>query len=131
MTLHHYGLATTDINASTDCYINLGFVKKSNIITDPIQNVRLQFLQRNDEPLVELVEPINEKSPISKILQKNGTTLYHSCYEVEDLLETISVLRKKEFITIVRPVPAVAFYNRLIAFLYHKQFGLIELLQGA
>lgn len=130
MTLHHYGFATANLQASADAYSSLGYEKVTEVITDPIQNVKLLFLQRRGEPLVELVEPLSAASPVSNILQKNGPTLYHSCYEVSDIEETIKDLRKKGFVVIVKPVAAIAFDNRPISFLYNKHIGLIELLQS-
>ena len=130
MTLHHYGFATANIQATADAYGNIGYERVTDIITDPIQNVKLLFLQRKGEPLVELVEPLSSASPVSNIIQKNGPMLYHSCYEVSDIEEAIKDLRKKGFVVVVKPVPAVAFNNRPISFLYNKHIGLIELLQS-
>ncbi|TAN00554.1 MAG: lactoylglutathione lyase [Chitinophagaceae bacterium] len=129
MELHHYGFATSDILASANIYETLGYIRKSEVITDTIQQVRLLFLQKDEEPMIELVEPLQEKSPVTKILQKNGPTLYHSCFEVPDMNAAISKLKGNQFIVIVKPVPATAFNNRLISFLYHKHLGLIELVQ--
>ncbi len=80
-------------------------------------------------PLLELVEPVSEKSPVRNILNKAGVSAYHFCYEVENLNDSIAELRKKKFMLLVKPVEAVAFDGRKICFLYHKDAGLIELLE--
>lgn len=129
VVLHHYGFATSDITATANTYEILGYTRKSELITDDVQQVKLLFLQKDEDPLVELVEPLNTKSPVTKILQKNGPILYHSCFEVTDVNDTILDLKQNGFIMVVKPVPAVAFNGRLISFLYHKHIGLIELLQ--
>ena len=128
MELHHYGFATKSLEQSLKGYQSLGYQKISEIITDPIQHVKLQFLELPGFPLIELVEPLSSKSPVSKILDKNGSILYHSCYEVNDIYLKIKELRKQGFLIVVKPVEAVAF-KRLIAFLYNPATGLIELLQ--
>ena len=79
--------------------------------------------------MVELVEPINDRSPVNEILKKNGNIPYHFCYEVDGLTEAILEMKKSGFIKIINPVPAKAFNNRLICFLYNKDVGLIELLE--
>jgi methylmalonyl-CoA/ethylmalonyl-CoA epimerase len=128
MELHHYGFATKSLEQSLKAYRSLGYEKISEIITDPVQDVKLQFLQLRGLPMIELVEPLSEQSPVTKILDKNGCILYHSCYEVNDIYIKIKELRKEGFLIVVKPVQAVAF-NRLIAFLYNPAAGLIELLQ--
>ena len=128
MDLHHYGFATKSLVQSSKAYFSLGYQKVSETIIDPIQNVKLQFLQLPGYPLIELVEPLNAQSPVSKIIDKSGCILYHSCYEVNDLYSKIAELRKDGFLIVVKPVEAVAF-KRLIAFLYNPAVGLIELLQ--
>lgn len=128
MLFHHIGIATADIEKSIEAYSKLGYscYQKTE---DPIQQVQLAFLKKENSPILELVAPTNQNSPINRILEKNGTMSYHFCYEVEDIESTIVELRKSKFILTVKPVPAIAFGNRLVAFLYHKQTGLIELLQ--
>lgn len=128
MELHHYGFATKSLERSSKAYYSFGYQKVSEIIKDPVQNVKLQFLQLPGFPLIELVEPLSDQSPVSKIIDKNGCILYHSCYEVDDIHLKIIQLRKVGFLTVVKPVEAVAF-KRLIAFLYNPATGLIELLQ--
>ncbi len=130
MILHHYGFATSDINETAKQFEVLGYKKTSaGLIIDPIQNVRLLFLEKDKTPLLELVEPLSDNSPVSKIIHASGPTLYHTCYEVDSIGESKNNLRKKGFVTIVNPLTAVAFNNRLICFLYSRYIGLIELLQ--
>lgn len=128
MELHHYGFAAKSLEESSKAYYSLGYQKVSEIIIDPVQKVKLQFLQLAGLPLIELVEPLNAQSPVSKIIDKNGCILYHSCYEVDDIHFKIAELRKERFLIVVKPVEAVAF-KRLIAFLFNPGTGLIELLQ--
>ena len=125
---HHTGVATKDIKLSAAFYVNIGY-SQSEIVIDDIQNVRICFLSKINSPLIELVEPINDRSPVNKILEKNGNIPYHFCYEVDDLREAILEMKKLGFIKIINPVPAIAFNNRLICFLFNKDVGLIELLE--
>jgi methylmalonyl-CoA/ethylmalonyl-CoA epimerase len=125
---HHTGVATKDIEITSAFYKNIGY-SQSQIVIDEIQNVRICFLSKKNSPLVELVEPINDRSPVNEILKKNGNIPYHFCYEVDGLTEAILEMKKSGFIKIINPVPAKAFNNRLICFLYNKDVGLIELLE--
>ena len=129
MLLHHYGFATSDLSSTVATYGIMGYRPVSEMIIDPLQNVKIIFIQKDKDPLIELIEPMSISSPVSEIIKKNGACLYHIGYEVENINETIRQLRQKKFIMISKLVPAIAFNNRLIGFLYQKNMGLIELIQ--
>lgn len=130
LKFHHLGIATAELQGTAELYSKLGF-QGSEVIHDPLQKVQICFLSKSNHPLLELVAPADETSPVNAILQKTGTSLYHSCYEVADLDERIAAFRKERFLLVVKPVPAIAFENRRVCFLYHPQIGLIELLEQA
>lgn len=128
MDFHHIGLATENINNSIEVYKSFGYTA-TKIICDPLQEVNIAFLEKLNSPIIELVEPINDSSPVISILKKNGTIPYHFCYEVTNIDEAILLLRKSKFILTKKPMPAVAFDGRKVAFLYNSFSGLIELLE--
>ena len=125
---HHVGIATESIVKTSELYAEAGY-RKSEVIYDPKQNVKICFLEKDGSPLLELVESVDETSPVRNILNKIGVSAYHFCYEVENLEDSIAQLRQKKFMLLVKPVEAVAFDGRRICFLYHKETGLIELLE--
>jgi len=125
---HHVGIATESINRTTVFFMEAGY-KITNVVFDPKQNVNISFLEKTGSILLELVEPAGEKSPVRNILDKVGVSAYHLCYEVENLDDGITQLRNKKFMLLIKPVEAIAFDGRKICFLYHKEIGLIELLE--
>ena len=129
MIFHHLGIATANIETSQIAYSHLGYTGGVQIY-DPIQKVNISFLMKPHSPMIELVSPTEESSPVNNFLKKNGTIPYHTCFEVKDLEDNIIKLKKGKFILIVKPVPAIAFQNRRVCFLYNKDTGLIELLEG-
>lgn len=130
MKLHHYGFATKSIDKSLKEFEKIGYTATSEKIIDPIQGVALLFIGNDMNHLIELVSPLDKNdSPVTKILQKNGASLYHICYEVEDLDVTIEDFKKKKFLLVLAPTPAVAFNNRRISFMYNTHLGLIEFLE--
>ena len=128
MVFHHVGVAVRSIEETAKWYVGVGY-SISNTIEDPVQNVRIAFLKRDDSPLLELVQPVDKTSPVSNILKKVGVSAYHFCYETSDLQKTIEDLENKDFKILVEPVEAIAFNHRKICFLYHLDIGLIELLE--
>lgn len=98
---------------------------------DPIQRVEICFLKRPsapDEPVLELVAPVGEDSPIEKVLERGGG-VYHVCYEVEALEEALKEARAANCVLISGPDPAVAFGGRRIVWLYTPAGFLVELVE--
>lgn len=126
---HHIGVAVKDIDATSSLYV-LGGYSKSDVIYDPIQNVSICWLTKEEMPTVELLAPVDEKSPVNATLEKNGVTPYHTCYIVEDMDQAVKDLRKMKYVVVSNPVEAVAIHNSKVCFLYNKNVGLIELVEA-
>lgn len=128
MEFHHIGIATNNIDESVKKYNAFGYIKSTEIYHDEIQNVYITFMEKPNAPRIELVAPVDLNSPVLNILKKNGTSPYHTCYEVSDIVDEVEKLKKIKFVLVSKIVPAIAFENRLVCFLYSKDAGLIELL---
>lgn len=128
MNFHHLGIATNNIEDSISKYFIFGYEQFTEIYFDPIQNVYITFISKKNSPMIEFVAPVDQNSPILNTLNKNGTTPYHICFEVDDIYSEVEKLKKLKFIMVSKIVPAIAFQNRLVCFLYSKESGLIELL---
>lgn len=125
---HHIGVACQNIDKTATSYQILGYTKGETTF-DPLQNVNICFLSHAHMPTVELLSPVNEKSPIIKTLEKNGTTPYHTCYVVDDITEAIKHFKANRFVVVSKPKVACAINNRQVSFLFHPDMGLIELIE--
>ncbi len=125
---HHIGVAVNDLDATATIYEQGGY-KRSSSIFDPIQNVSICWLTKEGAPTIELLAPVNEKSPVNKTLEKIGVSPYHCCYIVDKLEEAIAELRKQKYVLVSKPAEAVAFCGSKVCFLYNKNVGLIELVE--
>ncbi len=126
---HHIGVAVKTIDATKEVY-KAGGYKASTITFDPVQNVNICWLIKEGMPTVELLEPVDESSPLCKTLEKNGLTHYHMCYIVEDIETAVAKLRKMKYVVVVKPVEAPAIKNSKVCFLFNKSVGLIELVEA-
>jgi methylmalonyl-CoA/ethylmalonyl-CoA epimerase len=103
-----------------------------HVFHDPLQKVRVAFLAtRAQDPLIELVEPAGDDSPVSRFLQERGGGLHHVCYEVAHLEEELIAFRSRGASIAKRPLPAVAFGGRRIAWVITSEKLLVELLEEA
>jgi len=128
LRIHHYGLATDNLERSMSTLGSLGY-EFGEITLDPVQKVRVVFASRPREAMIELICDVDERGPTHHIVSKKGNGLYHVCYEVANLEETMMKLREKHFLLIHAPVPAVACDGKRIAWMYNRYIGLIELLE--
>lgn len=115
---HHIGLSVKSINS---------LFPEAKPVIDPIQKVKVAFINLQGVT-IELLEPLDEKSPIYNNLINNNK-LCHICFEVSNIDNAINNGKKKGFHVIQKPVPAVALGNRTICFLFHSDYHIIELLQ--
>jgi methylmalonyl-CoA/ethylmalonyl-CoA epimerase len=128
--LHHVGVVVSAIEDTAGLYERaLGARRCGTAIHDPLQRVRLLFVELPDGSLVELIEPASDDSPVQSALAKGGGT-HHLCFEVEDLEAEMSRLRPV-CIPTGAPKPAVAFGGRRVVFLLLGRHMLIELLEAA
>ena len=129
LTFHHIGIACRDIAKSSAFYQSMGY-NVLPVIPDPLQHVKVCFMEKEGAPRVELLEPLDDKSPVLRILDAVGVSPYHTCFEVKNLQEAIAQLRQQRFMLVNGPVPACALENREIAFMFNKNYGLIELVEA-
>lgn len=129
MKFHHIGVAVKSIEATAAVYVAGGY-KLSETTFDPKQNVNICWLTKEGMPVVELLEPVDEASPINKILEKNGVTPYHTCYIVDDIEQAVKELRKMKYVVVSKPIEAVAIHGCKVSFLFNKNVGLIELVEA-
>jgi len=127
MKIEHIGYAVRSIEKALKEFEKFGYEKITEVIVDEIQRVKICFIQK-DGVKIELIEPIDEQSPINGILKKVGPTAYHVCYTVENFEERVSKL-EKEYITLVKPVKASAFNGKKIAFFYSGEIGVFEIVE--
>ena len=156
---HHIGYAVADIEQARRAFMKLGWrdvnaatqknrmsacdspsqdirasvIPQDGVTRDENRGVYLAFLERADtNALLELVSPMHDKSPVSKLLasSNNVASSYHICYEVDDLDFSIAELKRRGYALTDSAKPAPAFNGRRVAFLLHRDAGLIELLEA-
>ena len=131
MEFDHIGIAVKSIEDYFDKQLNsvLGVPELSEIIIDPIQNCRIAFATTSNGVRLELIEPLNEESPVNQILQKKKGGLYHICFKTENFDQDLKHCLVNKYIALGKPQPAIAFNNRRIVFLSSPTFEIIELVE--
>lgn len=127
----HVAVTTRDLMATLADYLSL---PGARLINGPGQNaaqdVLFAFVDLGAGGVVELLAPLSEQSPIHSHLAQGGGT-YHYCYAVEDLAKAMATATQDFGARLVKSAQADdAFYGRQVAFLFHPNHGLFELVEA-
>ena len=82
------------------------------------------------ESKIELLEPTEKSSPISKFLDKRGEGVHHICFRVENIEKKIKAL-KKVGLEVLEEVSKSGYKGQKVVFLHPKSTNgvLIELVE--
>ncbi|RYZ08863.1 MAG: hypothetical protein EOO73_06085 [Myxococcales bacterium] len=129
LQFHHIGIGTARFEDAVARYQSLGYELFVDL-NDPGLNVRVAFLRRAGEPLIEVLAPLSEGGPLDALLKRRAIPgPYHTCYAVEDLAAGIEYLRERGFMPLTEPAPALAFGGRPVVFFYERDIGQVELVE--
>ena len=130
MQLDHFGIVVKDIGAARQQYKELFQLSvTTDVISDPLQRVWVQFLADKAGTRWELIQPMDERSPAWNALRKGGG-LNHFCYSTVDLDRCIELLRAQNCVIVCQPTPGAGHDGRRIAFMVSPELGLIELVES-
>ena len=128
--LNHVGVAVPNLEEAMENYRQLyGATDFTEPFDMPVQGVRVAFVNLPNSQ-VELLEPLNEKSPVTNFLAKNPKGgQHHICFEVESVAEAIEDA-KSEGAAIIGE-PRIGAHGTLMIFIHPKNSNgcLIELME--
>ena len=124
----HVGIATHSIAESMEFYKYLGLeVDSIEIIRD--QKVKMASMKVGNSA-IELIEAIEEDSPVERFIETCGGGIHHITFEVDDLRKQLKLLKDKN-IRLIDEKPRRGAGGSLIAFIHPRSTGgvLVELAQ--
>jgi len=131
IAFHHIGVAVRDFTPAREFYALSGY-DTGTLVTDPLQQVELLFCTKPGAASVELVRPIDERSPVMNYLKSQTECFYHVCFEVSDLAAALKkVYGSRRYLCASPRKPAVLFGGRHVSFYYSRGVGLVEFLEPA
>jgi len=118
--LYHVAIAVRDLEKAEELYQTaLGLkVERREVVED--QGVRTSMLvPEKGGAAIELLEPLDDNSPISKFLEKRGEGIHHICFLVDDIEATLNRL-KDQGVGLIDESPRQGAYNSRVAFIHPK-----------
>lgn len=128
--LNHVGVAVPDIEEAMETYRMLyGATDITEPFDMPAQGVKVCFVNLPNSQ-IELIEPLNEQSPIHNFIAKNPKGgQHHVCFEVDDINEAV-VFMKDRGATVLGE-PRIGAHGTMIIFIHPKNSNgvLVELME--
>lgn len=128
--LNHVGIAVPNIEDAMETYRTLyGATDITTPFDMPAQGVKVCFVNLPNSQ-IELIEPLNEASPIWKFIEKNPKGgQHHVCFEVEDIHEAVAAMNERG--ATVLGEPRIGAHGTPIVFVHPKNSNgvLIELME--
>lgn len=127
--IEHIGIAVKNLEASNQLFTKLFGKKQYKIETVESEGVRTSFFDVQPNK-IELLEAMNDDSPIAKFIAKKGEGIHHVAFAVDDIEAELKRLKNEDFV-LIHEVPKKGADNKLVAFLHPKSTNsvLIELCQ--
>ena len=132
--LDHIGIACDDLDESSRFWKLIGLIQGQNDELVEEQGVTTRFFSTSENapsnPMIELLEPTGEDTPIGKFLKKRGPGVQQICFRVENLESMIKLLLDNG-VNMIDEIPQKGSHGSLIAFVHPKSTGgvLVELAQ--
>ena len=127
--INHIAIAVPDIKEAALKWQQALNMKKSEIMILEEHGVKVVFLEFSNLK-IELLEPLDNESPISKFLEKNPKGgMHHICFEVEKISETINSLKNKNINILGDGNPKIGAHDKPVVFLHPNDLSgtLVEL----
>lgn len=128
--LNHVGVAVPDIEEAMETYRTLyGATDITEPFDMPAQGVKVCFVNLTNSQ-IELIEPLNEQSPIHNFIAKNPKGgQHHVCFEVADIDEAVNVMKERG--ATVLGEPRIGAHGTMIIFIHPKNSNgvLVELME--
>ena len=129
LVFHHVGVLVGSMEEAIRHYAALFGQTNISAISDiESQGVRVCFVKIGDGSYLELVEPMNEDSKVSRMAKKQ-VTYYHVGYMVKNIESAVSKMSDLNY----KPgeyFASEAFGGKRCIFLFSPQAHLIELIEG-
>ena len=128
--LNHVGVAVPSLPDAVETYKTLyGATDITEPFDMPAQGVKVCFVNLPNSQ-IELIEPLNEESPIHNFIEKNPKGgQHHVCFEVADIHEAVEVMKSRG--ATVLGEPRIGAHGTPIVFVHPRNTNgvLVELME--
>jgi methylmalonyl-CoA epimerase len=125
--IEHVGIAVDDLEETSSFWGDILRIVHTHTESVETESVNTKIYDTG-KGKIELLDSLDETSPVQKFIQKRGPGVHHICLEVEDINIAIKEL-KESGIEVLSDFPRVGAEGYKIVFIHPKSTGgvLVEL----
>ena len=130
--LNHVAIAVPDLEAAATTYRDTLGATVSEQKVEQEHGVTVVFVELPNTK-IELLHPLDEKSPIATFLNKNPSGgMHHICYEVDDIIKARDQMKSEGARVLGDGEPKIGAHGKPVLFLHPRDFcgTLVELEQA-
>jgi len=116
--LDHIGIAVRSIKAASVFYEEVLGLRCEKTEEVAAQKVRVAFFTVGGVH-IELLEPLNDESPIAKFLARNGEGIHHLAYRTDDIEVQLERARRAG-LSLINETPVTGAAGKKVAFVHPK-----------
>lgn len=116
--IDHIGIAVSDMEAAIALYegpLGMAVAHRERIESQGVEAALLEV----GEGHIELIEPVEEDSPVGRFITRDGEGLHHVAYLVDDIEVALKGLAAQG-VELIDPEPRFGIQNRRVAFVHHE-----------
>jgi methylmalonyl-CoA/ethylmalonyl-CoA epimerase len=125
--VNHIAIVVSDLDESLRFWVDALGLKLAHTEHVASQAVDVAFVPVGDSK-IELLKPTDSESGVARYLEKRGAGMHHLCFEVDDIVATLTHL-KEVGVQLINEAPVVGSDGRKFAFIHPKSANgvLVEL----
>ena len=115
----HIGVAVNNLDEAIRLYRDVLGLKFEGVHVIEEQKVRVALFSTSGETAIELLEPTESESPVTKFIEKRGEGVHHIALKVRNIEAVIEQLKRKG-LRFVDEKPRIGVEGAKIAFIHPK-----------
>ena len=125
--VNHIAIVVSDLDESLRFWVDALGLELAHTEHVASQAVDVAFVPVGDSK-IELLKPTDNESGVARYLEKRGAGMHHLCFEVDDIVATLTQL-KEVGVQLINEAPVVGSDGRKFAFINPKSANgvLVEL----
>ncbi|MCC6605237.1 MAG: methylmalonyl-CoA epimerase [Anaerolineae bacterium] len=125
--VNHIAIVVSDLDESLRFWVDALGLELAHTEHVASQAVDVAFVPVGDSK-IELLKPTDNESGVARYLEKRGAGMHHLCFEVDDIVATLTHL-KEVGVQLINEAPVVGSDGRKFAFIHPKSANgvLVEL----
>jgi methylmalonyl-CoA epimerase len=115
--IHHVGIAVHDLKAAVERYRLLVGGELDHEAVVPEQGVHAAALRVGAGPLIELLQPTADDTPVGRFLARRGEGMHHVAYEVRGIQSHLDRLLEAG-VQLIDETPRTGLFGLQVAFIH-------------